>query len=137
MANDINSVVLVGRLTRDAEIKYTNSGIPLSTFSIAVNGKVKKGDKWIDEASFFDVVFWGKGAEALNPYLEKGKLIGVQGELKQSRWEAEGKSMSKISIKANSIQLFPYSDKKAGEKKTEKPTEPDNSEADFEDEIPF
>ena len=64
MANsDINSVVIVGRLTRDAELRYLNSGTAVASISIAVNRSKKDGDQWISEANFFDVSYFGKGAE--------------------------------------------------------------------------
>ena len=69
---DINHVVLVGRLTRNAELKYTNNGAAVSKFSIAINQRRKKDDQWVDEAHFFDIVLWGKTAESLNQYLVKG-----------------------------------------------------------------
>ena len=74
---DINVVVLVGRLTRDSELKYTKSGMPIARFSLAVNRSKKQGDEWIDEACFFDIDFWGKAAEAINRYLLKGQQVGV------------------------------------------------------------
>ena len=54
---DLNHVVLIGRLTRDAELKYTSNGQAVCKFSIAVNRRKKNGDQWEDEASFFDIVF--------------------------------------------------------------------------------
>ena len=106
MANDINMVVLVGRLTRDAELKYTNSGLAICRFSIAVNRRKRSGDSWEDEASFFDVAIWGKQGEALNNYLEKGKQVAVHGELRQNRWEQDGQKRSRIEIVANNVQLL-------------------------------
>lgn len=103
---DINSVVLVGRLTRNIEIKYTNGGMAVGKLGIAVNRRRKQNDQWIEEASFFDVTVWGKTAEALQPYLVKGKQIGVQGELRQNRWEQDGQSRSKVEVVANNIQLL-------------------------------
>ncbi len=106
MANDINQVVLIGRLTRDAELKYTNSGTAVSHLGLAVNRRRKVGDNWTDEASFFDVVVWGRSAESLNQYLTKGKQIGVMGELRQNRWEQDGQNRSRVEIVANNIQLL-------------------------------
>ena len=103
---DINHVVLVGRLTRDAELKYTNSGTALSKFSLAVNRSIKKGDQWTDEVSFFDCTLWGKQAEAVNQYLAKGKQVAIDGELRQSRWEQDGQNRSKVEINANTLQLL-------------------------------
>lgn len=106
MANDINIVVLVGRLTRDAELRYTNSGIAVCKFSLAVNRKKRSGDNWEDEVSFIDIVLWGKQGEALSRYLEKGKQVSVSGELRQSRWEQDGQSRSRMEVAANNVQLL-------------------------------
>jgi single-strand DNA-binding protein len=103
---DINHVVLVGRLTRDAELKYTAGGQAVCKFSLAINRRRKSGDQWVDEANFFDVVLWGRQGEALNQYLTKGKMIGVDGELRQDRWEQEGQNRSKVEIVAANIQLL-------------------------------
>lgn len=106
MANDINHVVLVGRLTRDSELKYTNTGTAIAKFSIAVNRRKRSGDQWTDEVSYFDIVLWGKTAESLNQYLLKGKQIGVSGELRQNRWEQDGQNRSKVEVVANNVQLL-------------------------------
>ncbi len=106
MANDINSVVLVGRLTRDAELKYTASGTAVCKFSIAVNRSRKTGDTWGEEAHFFDIVLWGRQGEAIHQYLGKGKQIAVQGELRQSRWEQNGQNRSRVEVHALNVQLL-------------------------------
>ena len=103
---DINHVTLVGRLTRDAELKYTNSGQAVSNIGIAINQRRRRDDQWVDEAHFFDCVVWGKTAEALNPYLVKGKQIGVEGQLRQNRWEQDGRTRSRVEIFVNNIQLL-------------------------------
>ncbi len=103
---DINHVVLVGRLTRNAELKYTNSGAAVCKFSVAINQRRKKDDQWVDEAHFFDIVLWGKSAESLNQYLVKGKQVGVEGQLRQNRWEQDGQSRSKVEIFATNVMLL-------------------------------
>ena len=103
---DINHVVLVGRLTRDAELKYTTGGQAVCKFAIAVNRPKKVGDKWEEEANFFDIVLWGRQGEAINQYLLKGKTVGVEGELRQDRWQQEGQSRSRIEVIARNIQLL-------------------------------
>jgi single-strand DNA-binding protein len=103
---DINRVVLVGRLTRDAELKYTSGGQAVCKFSIAVNRRKKNGDQWEDEVNYFDVVLWGRQGEALNQYLTKGKAVGVDGELRQDRWQQDGQNRSRIEIVAGNIQLL-------------------------------
>jgi single-strand DNA-binding protein len=102
----INSVVLVGHLTRDAEIKYFNNGNAIVKFSIAQNRRKKQGEAWVDEAMFFDVSFGGKGAESVHKYLTKGKQVAVQGELRQDRWEQDGQSRSKVFVSCFELQLL-------------------------------
>ena len=106
MANDINMVTVVGRLTKDPELKYTNSGTAVAKYSIAVNRKKRNGDNWEDEVSYFDVVVWGKQGEAIQQYLNKGKQIAISGELRQNRWEQDGQKRSKVEIIANNVQLL-------------------------------
>jgi single-strand DNA-binding protein len=103
---DLNHVVLIGRLTRDAELKYTAAGQAVCKFSIAVNRRKKSGEQWVDEPNFFDIVVWGRQGESLNQYLVKGKLVGVDGELRQDRWEQDGQNRSRIEIVAANIQLL-------------------------------
>ena len=104
---DINTATLIGHLTRDEELKYTPSGAAVGNISIAINRKVKKGQEWVDESNFFDVVFFGKQAENLKQYLTKGKQVGVTGFLKQERWtDQNGQNRSAVKIYANDIQLL-------------------------------
>ncbi|MDR2444817.1 MAG: single-stranded DNA-binding protein [Spirochaetaceae bacterium] len=103
---DLNHVSLIGRLTRDAEYKVLPSGQAVCNFSIAVNRRRKNGDNWEDEANYFDIVLWGKQADSLNRYLVKGKQIGVDGELRQDRWQQDGQNRSKVVISAINVQLL-------------------------------
>ncbi len=142
---DINSVVLVGRLTRNAELKYTNTGMAVSKVSIAINKRRKKDDQWVEEVNFFDIVIWGKTAESLQQYLTKGKQIGVSGELRQNRWEQDGQSRSKVEIVATNIQLLGGGGSGGGRTSDSKGSEyggaPEESTPsatdEFEDDIPF
>ena len=140
MAQDIVSVFAIGRLTRDAELKYTTGGLAISKFSIACNSRAKKGDQWIDEASFFEVSVFGKSAETLNQYLTKGKQIAVQGRMKQERWESEGQNRSKIVINADSVQLLGGDKNAQGSAPDARnsPSRAPESDSDgFESDIPF
>lgn len=108
---DINSVVLVGRLTRDIDANerafgYLPNGTPKATVSLAVNRSVKRGDNWEDETSFIDVTIFGKPAENLRPYLKKGTQVGVQGSLRQDRWEKDGQKHSKLYVVADMVRLL-------------------------------
>jgi single-strand DNA-binding protein len=137
---DINQVVLVGRLTRDVELKYTNSGFAIANLSLAVNRRVKKDDSWQEEGNFFNCVLIGKRAEALAQYLTKGKQIAIQGELRQNRWEQDGQPRSRVEIFLNDIQLLGgrSADQGPGVSRTDKYTAPEIPTADdFDDDIPF
>ena len=103
---DINSVVVVGRLTRDAEIRYTPNGTAVLDLPVAVNRSVKRGDTWEDEASFFDVTLFGKLAEGVAQYCTKGQQVGIQGSLRQDRWEKDGVPRSKVKIIADTVRLL-------------------------------
>jgi single-strand DNA-binding protein len=104
--SDLAVAVIVGRLTRDAELKYTNSGQAVCHFSVATSSRRKKGDQWVDESSFWDVDLWGKQGESINQYLTKGKLVAVEGAMRQDRWEQDGQTRSKTLITANTVQLL-------------------------------
>jgi single-strand DNA-binding protein len=99
-------VVLIGRQTRDAELKYTANVQAVCKFSDAVNRLRKNGDQREDEANFFDIVVWGRQGESLNQYLVKGKMVGVGGELRQDRWQQDGQNRSKVEIVATNLQLL-------------------------------
>jgi len=134
---DINHVVLVGRLTRDAELKYTAGGQAVCKFSVAINRRRKNGEQWVDEANYFDVVLWGRQGEALNQYLLKGKPVGVEGELRQDRWQQDGQARTKVEIVANNIQLLGGGggQSQGGPKNDE--SNPPPSDDHFADDIPF
>ncbi len=104
---DINNVVIVGRLTRDAETRYSQaSNIAICSFSIAVNRSFSK-ERRDRDVSFFDVLIFGKTAEAIGKYLQKGKQIGIEGYLQQNRWEDQnGQKRSKVEIIANQVQFL-------------------------------
>jgi len=103
---DVNHVVLIGRLTRDAELKYTASGMAICKFSLALNSRYKKGEEWVEESHFFDITLMGKSGEAINQYLIKGKQIAVEGELRQDRWEQDGQKRTRVYVFANNVQLL-------------------------------
>jgi single-strand DNA-binding protein len=147
---DINNVTLAGRLTRDAELKYLNSGVAVLKFAMAVNARKRDASgEWLDEPNFFDVTLFGKSAEALNSYLLKGKQVAVSGELRQDRWESEGQARSRVYVLANNIMLI-GGGKDGGNHERNSHAEPAERSApaakpkksappvdDFEDDIPF
>ncbi|WKD00479.1 single-stranded DNA-binding protein [Borreliella americana] len=105
---DINSLVLSGRLTRDSELSYTESGMAVLRFSIANNRRMKKNDEWIDYPQYFDCVIFSKRAESLSDYLKKGKQVVVSGSLKYESWQDRntGDKRSKVNIFVDNLQMF-------------------------------
>ena len=106
MSNDYNKVTLIGRLTRDIDLKYTTTGTAIAAVSLASNRSVKKQDNWETEVSYFDANIYGRMAENLKPYLIKGKMILIDGRLKQDRWEKDGQKFSRIKIEVEEVQLL-------------------------------
>ena len=107
--SDLNSVVLVGRLARDPELRYTPQGAAVAEFTVASNRKfTKKDGERVEEVIFVDVVAWNRMAEVAAEYLKKGRPVAVAGSLIQDRWEDEtsGQKRSKIRIQANSVQFL-------------------------------
>ena len=103
----LNSVNIMGNLTKDPELKYTQSGKSVCSLSIASNRIYTKNNEKVSEVSYFDVEVWGAIAENCAKYLSKGRGIIVEGRLKQDRWEKDGKTQSKVRIVANSIHFLP------------------------------
>ena len=103
---DLSTAVLIGRLTRDAELKYTNSGIASCKFTLATNSRVKKGQEWTDEASYWSIELWGKQGESINQYLTKGKQVAAQGSIRIEKWEHEGKTYHAVKMTADSVVLL-------------------------------
>ena len=103
---DLNAVIMIGRLTRDIEVRYTQAGTPIGEFSLAVNYTRKVGEVWEEHVSFFPAVVFGAIAENLAPYLIKGTKVSISGELRQERWEQEGEARSRIRILVSHIQLL-------------------------------
>jgi single-strand DNA-binding protein len=133
---NLNKVIIMGNITRDVELRYLPNGNAVTNFSIAVNDKYKKGDKLIENVSYFDVVVFAKQAENCNQYLSKGSPVLVDGKLQQRRWEAnDGTKKSKVEVVAQNV-IFLNADKGSKPK-----AEPSNRQDDFnrvsEDDIPF
>jgi single-strand DNA-binding protein len=108
MAGDINRVTLVGRLTRDPELRHLPSGTPVLEMGVAVNGRQQDdAGNWVDKPNFFDVKVYGNQAEMLSQHLAKGRRIGIDGRLDWRSWEAQdGTKRSKVDVVAQSVQFL-------------------------------
>ncbi|HEX6416203.1 MAG TPA: single-stranded DNA-binding protein [Candidatus Saccharimonadales bacterium] len=103
MAKSINQVILMGRLTRDPEVRTTTTGKTITSFSIAVD---RGGQE--DQADFFDVTAWEKLGELVSQYLSKGRRCLVQGRLRQDSWDDKetGKKRSKVEVVATDVTFL-------------------------------
>ena len=92
----------IGRIANEIEIRYTKDGTAVANFSLAL-------DNYGDKTSFINVTCWRKLAENVAEYMEKGRQIGVSGELEQDKWEnKQGEKRSKIKINARNIKFLSY-----------------------------
>jgi len=97
----MNLVVLTGRLTRDPELKYGQSGKAYSRFSLAVDRPFSKG-----EADFINCVAFGKTAELVGEYLRKGRKVGVNGRLQMNRYEVNGEKRTSYDVLVDTVEFL-------------------------------
>ncbi len=102
-----NRVILVGNLTRDIELKHTQSGLAVTEIGLAVNDKRKNQQgEWVEEVTFVDVTLWGRTAEIASEYLGKGSSLLIEGRLKLDSWEKDGKKNYKLRVIGESMQML-------------------------------
>jgi single-strand DNA-binding protein len=97
---------IVGNCTKDPELRYTNSGMPVASFSVAVNERTKNpAGEWVDgEASYYDVTCFRLLAESVSEAVSRGDRVVVVGKMKQSRWDApDGAKRSKVEVVADDV----------------------------------
>jgi single-strand DNA-binding protein len=125
----LNTVVLVGRLTKTPELRYTTGGKAVATLRLAVD-RGGSGDK---ETDFIDVVVWEKQAETVANYLDKGRLIGVQGRLQIRQYEKDGQKREKAEVVGNTVRFLDRApDGESGNRTTGGP-----ASFDGEEDVPF
>lgn len=114
--SDINKVEILGNITADPEIRYTNSNIAVCSITIATSRDYKQNDEWKKEAEFHRVTLWGRLAEQAEERLHKGSRILITGRLKTSKWEDKGGNTKyKTEIVADDMILIDRYNKKSGE----------------------
>jgi single-strand DNA-binding protein len=108
MSRGLNKVMIIGRLGRDPEMRYTPSGRPVTTFSVATDRSWNTSDgERHTETEWFNVVAWSNLAEICKQYLTKGQLVYIEGRLQTRKWEdAEGNKRSSIEIVANEMIIL-------------------------------
>ena len=105
---DYNKVILLGRLTRDPELRYAASGTAITNFGLAVSNRYKQGDELKEDTCFVDIAVFGRQAENCSEYLSKGQLVLVDGRLNYRKWETEdGQTRSKLDVVAQNVQFMP------------------------------
>ncbi len=106
----INSVVLVGRLGNDPEMRYSPSGMAITKFRLAVTrrrGRAAEGEDRREETDWLDIVTFGSVAENCGQYLDKGALVGIEGRVQSRSWETqEGQKRYAVEIVANNVQFL-------------------------------
>jgi single-strand DNA-binding protein len=107
---NLNLAQLIGRVTRDPEIKALPSGTKVANLGIATNStyKNKDGEK-VEEVEYHNVTAFGKLAEIIGQYVKKGQLIYISGKIKTRSWEADGVKKYKTDIVADQMQMGPKS----------------------------
>jgi len=139
MSRGLNKVMVIGHLGRDPEMRYTPSGRPVTTFTVAVSRSWNTADgERRSETEWFNIVAWGNLAEICKQYLHKGQQVYIEGRLQTRQWEdKEGQKHKNVEVVANEMMML--GDRRDNSKKSdETDQEEDQSEpmAD-EDEFPF
>ena len=138
---EVNKVFLAGRLTQDPELRYTPSGVPVTTLRMAVNTTFfgRDGEKR-EEVCYINVSVWQKQAERCVEYLSKGRPIFVEGRLQSRQWEAEGgQKRTAIEVTANRVQFMDWSGDREGAPQRQAESPPPDAAPGPEqaDDIPF
>ena len=103
----INRVVLVGRLTRDPELRGLPSGVSVCSVRIACNSSRRDGDGYAEKPNFFDVSIYGASAESVSHYMRKGSRVAVDGRLEWREWEtADQQKRQAVSVVADTVQFL-------------------------------
>jgi single-strand DNA-binding protein len=109
VAGSINSVIVIGNLTRDPELKATPSGTSVCSLRVAVNDQVKDqaSGEWVEKANYFTVDVFGRQAETCAQYLTRGRQVAVSGRLRWRQWETQdGQKREAVSIAADRVQFI-------------------------------
>lgn len=117
----MNQVILIGRLTRDPELRFIpNSGTAVARFSLAVNREFKKEGQ--PDADFFNIVVWGKSAENCANYLKKGRLVAVNGNMRNNNYEDKnGVKHYNVEVVANRVEFLEWGDRDGRSQQNQQP----------------
>lgn len=104
----INRVMLTGNLTRDPDLRVTQTGMPVLSFGIAVNDRRRNPQtgEWEEYTNFIDCTMFGRRAESVTKFLSKGIKVAIEGKLRWSQWEKDDEKRSKIIVIAHDLELM-------------------------------
>lgn len=102
----MNKAVLIGRLTRDPELRMTSTGLPVVRFTVAVDRNRRRQDGQGSQTDFLRVVAWNRLAEICHQYLKKGKLVSIVGRLQIDSYEKDGDSRISAEVVADDMQML-------------------------------
>jgi single-strand DNA-binding protein len=135
MASDINRVILIGRMVKDPELRYTQSGSSVANFSIANTRTYSVSGEKKEYTSFFNCIAWGKLGEAIAQYCKKGQRIGIEGRLQQRSWDDQnGQKRSSVEVV---VENFQFLSPKQGQEAPHAEIPQQQTETGFEQENPF
>ncbi len=108
MAASFNKVIVVGNVTRDIDLKYTQGGTAVTDVGLAVNDRRKdESGEYVDDTTFLDITLWGRQAEVAGQFLSKGSPCLIEGRLKLDTWETdEGQKRSKLKVVGERMQML-------------------------------
>ena len=124
----LNVIVLIGRLTRDPELRYTSQGTAIVNFGIAVDRGFKSTQEDQQTVDFFNVVCWNRLAEIVAEYMTKGRLVAVQGRLQSRNYERDGQRHTVVEIVAQTVKFLDYDDNHQRGVNSNNPAKKDNFE---------
>lgn len=104
----INRVIISGNLTRDPDLRCTQSGTAVLSFGVAVNDRCKNQQtgEWEDRPNFVDCTMFGARANSLAQYLSKGTKVSIEGKLRWSQWERDGQKRSKLEVIVDELEFM-------------------------------
>lgn len=101
-----NKVFLIGNLTRDPDVRYTTSNIPVARFAVAVNRPTAKKADGQNEVDFINIVAWRRLAEICKDYMKKGRPVAIEGTLQIRKYEKDGEKKTFTEVVADNIQML-------------------------------
>lgn len=132
----LNRVILVGRLTKDPDLRYTSNGIAVANFTIAVNRPFKNDGE--QQADFINAVIWRKPAENLANYMSKGSMIGIDGRIQTRNFEGQdGKTVYITEVVADSVQFLETKRSNENKQQNNQSNQTDNEDPFINDAEPY